>query len=128
MDDVATQYGHVTVPKRCRARRLHPTAGVFGKTTPEDVVLAAAIHADDRAMMVVVRQSPLAGAPHHVENGQVRGTNQNPGESTRLFTQSGDDVPRFGDSAANDLTNGVTAAFRESGPAIGGETINVEHW
>ena len=56
-----------------------------GQTTPVDVVFAAAIHADDGEVVMVVRQGPLAAAPYNVEDGQVGATHQNVSEGSRLF-------------------------------------------
>jgi hypothetical protein len=122
-----TQYRNVTATKRGRARRLHPPLRIVGQTTPVDIVLTAAIHADNGTVMVIVRQGPLSGAPYHVEDRQIGGTDQNANESAGLFTKRGDDITRFRDRSANNLTNGVTSTFHESGAANGGETIDVEH-
>ena len=127
MNDVATQYRTVTATKRSRARRLHPSVRIVGQTTPKDIVLTAAIHADNGTVMVIVRQGPLSGAPYHVEDRQVGSTDQNASGSAGLFTKRGDDITRFRDRSKNNLTNGVTATFHESGAANCGETIDVEH-
>src|ERR1700733_6703891 len=127
MNDVAAQYGHVTVAQSRGTRGLHAPVRVLGQAAPKDIVLATTIHADDRAMMMVVRQGPLPRAPDDVENYQVGCADQNVGEGTSLFTERRDDAARFGDRAANHLADRVAAAFSESGAAVGGETIDIEH-
>src|SRR5580765_4396081 len=127
MNNVTTQYRNLTVAKRGRSCRLYPPLYILGQPTPVNVVFGATIHADDGAVMVVVRQGPLAGTPHNVEDGQVGSAHQNVGECTRLFAERGDDLARFGDRAANDLANGITSAFCKSGTTIGGEAFDIEH-
>ena len=61
--------------------------------------------------MVIVRQGPLSGAPYHVQDRQVGGTDQNASGSAGLFTKRGDDITRFRNRSKNNLTNGVTALF-----------------
>jgi len=77
--------------------------------------------------MVIVRQGPLAGAPHNIEDGQIGGTHQDISEGTRLFTKPTDDLARFGYRTANDLTDGVIAPLRKSGTTIGGKAIDIKH-
>src|SRR5258708_39171189 len=127
MNDVTPESRNLTVTRRGCACRLHSTFCVLGQPTPVDVVFAATIHADDGAVMVVVRQGPLTGAPYNVEGGQVGCTHQNVSECTRLFAKRGDDLAGFADRAANDLANGITSAFRKTGTTIGGEAIDIEH-
>ena len=85
MNNVTTQHRNLTVAKRGRSCRLYPPLCILGQPTPVNVVFGATIHADDGAVMVVVRQGPLAGAPHNIEDGQVASTHQNVSEGTPLF-------------------------------------------
>ncbi len=78
-------------------------------------------------MVVVVRQSPLAVAPHHVENGQVGRADQDAGEGSGLFTQRGEDVAGLADGPANHVTNGVAATLLQGRATIGGKAIDIEH-
>ena len=59
-------YRNLTVAKRGRSCRLYPPLCILGQPTPVNVVFGATIHADDAAVMVVMRQGPLAGAPHNM--------------------------------------------------------------
>src|SRR5262252_7339161 len=81
MNDVTTQYRYLTVAKRGRSCCRYPPLGILRQPTPVDVVLGATIHADDGAIVVVVRQGPLPRAPYNVEDGQVGGTHENVSEA-----------------------------------------------
>jgi hypothetical protein len=69
----------------------------------------------------------LARTPHNVEDGQIRGADQDISEGTWLLTELTDDLAWFGYRTANDLTDGVIAPLRESGTTIGGEAIDIKH-
>src|SRR5260221_7749747 len=101
MNDVTTLSRNLTVAKRGCTCRLHSTLCVLGEPTPVDVVFAATIHADDGAVMVVVRQGPLAGAPYKGEDCPGRGTDPKISQYTPLFAHRRRDPPPVRDPPAN---------------------------
>jgi hypothetical protein len=44
-----------------------------------------------------------------------------------MFAQGGYESGGIGDGAADHISNCFTAAFRKSGSAIGGKTVDIEH-
>ena len=62
--------------------------------------------------------APLAFTRHVVEDGGV---------GTVMFAQDGYESGGIGDGAEDDISNRFTAAFRKSGSAISGKTVDIEH-
>src|SRR5690348_12230583 len=128
VDDIAPERLDIPFPQRLRAGGLDAAAILSRHAAPEDVVLATRVNADHRPHQMIVRHDRHAGAPDHVEDGQLGRIMKVLHLGARGGAQPRYHRSRVGNRTRDDFTNRFVGCVEaDCSSAIGDETVEVEH-
>jgi len=128
MNDVLSERLGVFFAEGAGSGGFEFAGGGTGNATPEDVVFAAGVNADDGPHLVIVGEERHVGAPDDVEDGEEGRAEESLDAGAGRFAEGFQDGGGIGDGTSGDIPNEVlVGVLLESRAAIADEGIQFEH-